>query len=1100
VRSEELVVRTRLIPPRIRADVVDRPRLRRELTGLFSVPLTVVKADAGYGKSTGVAAFLRGSSHPYFWYSLSEADADPLLFLLHVVWAIRGTLPHCGTRALSLLDREGGVATLWAPAVDALANDLLDHLERDAVLVLDDYHLADRPQVQAILGRLIEHMPPQLHVVLVTRHTPRLAPMVRWQARGDVLEIGRDALAFTAEEVAALFEVRLGGPLSPDSARALATETEGWAIALLMVCQQVRGEGAAGLERLLGRLPDSLPGLFVYLLEDVLATQPPEIRTFLAQTSVLRHLDAESCDALLERSDSAARLRYLDDHSLFVVGLGGGTYRYHHLFQEFLLRSLGDEPRAALHRRAATYYVGRGNREEAIYHLLEAGHHTAAAELLSGIAPALIQAGRYESLARWLDRLPESLVESSPSLGISRGDARRLTSRYQEALTSYEVAYRAAQAAGATTLQSRARTGQALIYLDTVQPVLAEPFLQESLRLAKRIDRESRLALYGLLAENRVNQGRLRQAGRLLDVVRRAQARQAPAEIGVRLAVRAGRLSEAREILEHELRVDPWGIGKHRMPRSHREPAVILAWICALTGDAEEGRRYAEIGLQVGRELHSPIVECVALARLGHAWLCGADADAGRALGCYQQSRDLAQRIEVERFAAEALLGSAIARGRLGDFAAAEHDARRALAILEAAGDGYLAAIVQLVLGSAGVVCRVPDADRWLSEAEAAGRACGDAFGPAVAVVWQAVRARQLGDWSSFDTAAGRALAVARDHAYGFLFLRQTMLGPDPLVHSVDVLRTALHRGLEVEYARALLEEMSDRYPEIAAPSTARPTWVEIASTGRRPALYIQALGEFRVWYGERELPREAWSRESALRLFQLLLCHRGRPVPREVAAEALWPDASPESSATRLRVTLAATNRALEPDRPRGIAPTIVRSTGRGLQLNPAVDLQLDADIFVRLIERARSREDRDVDGSLALYRRALRLYQGDFLAECAYADWAAEERERLLSLFLATAARTAHLLADREQYGEAIDLCQRILERDPCWEDAYYLLMRCYAARGDRSLAMRTYQRCAARLLRDLGVPPSPRTTALRDAIARSRPPDVSPSSRSS
>jgi DNA-binding SARP family transcriptional activator len=226
------------------------------------------------------------------------------------------------------------------------------------------------------------------------------------------------------------------------------------------------------------------------------------------------------------------------------------------------------------------------------------------------------------------------------------------------------------------------------------------------------------------------------------------------------------------------------------------------------------------------------------------------------------------------------------------------------------------------------------------------------------------------------------------------------------------------------------------------------------------------------------------------MRLFQFLLCHRGRRVPREQVATSLWPEAASREASARLRVTLSAAKRVLrveQPDQPGGDLPSVVFSDGKALWLDPGADLQVDAGEFTRLIERARGIEARDPDAALEEYRRALRLYQGDFLADAAYEDWAADERERLLSLYLSAGARAAELLTDRRRYDEAVHLCQQILERDPCWEDAYYLLMRCHAEQGNRALAMRVYQRCAARLGQDLGVTPSPRTVALRDAIAR-------------
>ncbi len=228
---------------------------------------------------------------------------------------------------------------------------------------------------------------------------PGLPGRARWRASGELLEIGRAELAFTPDEVAALFAQRTGERLAPEAARALAAETEGWPIAVQMLSEGVSNGLAHILDDLLRRMPGPSELLFNYLAEEVFHRQLPEVQTFLAETATLRRLDPDACNYLLGRADSENVLRHLDEHSLFVAR--EGAYRYHHLFRDFLLRradpsalppagvagqALPPERRRALQGKAAAYYRAQGDYEEAIYYLLAAGDHASAADWLATTA------------------------------------------------------------------------------------------------------------------------------------------------------------------------------------------------------------------------------------------------------------------------------------------------------------------------------------------------------------------------------------------------------------------------------------------------------------------------------------------------------------------------------------------------------------------------------------------------------------------------------------------------------------------------------------------------------------------------------------------
>jgi LuxR family maltose regulon positive regulatory protein len=1024
-----MVVRTKLIPPRLDR-VIKRPRLFQMLEGWRHCPLLLVKAEPGYGKSVAVASFLAELSCRWAWCSLAETEAEPSSFLEHLVAALQTIHPTIGEKAQDLLTQEGGIRHLWPSVVTTLVNDLADQLHDEAFLVLDDYHLASCPEVDAIVQRFIEYMPPQFHLALITRHALRWPALPRWRVYGEVVEITQRELAFTPQEVAAFFHERFGMKLSDEEATSLARETEGWVIAL----QLLGVRGAEGPLRLSGS--QSLQEIFSYLVAEVLEQEPPEVRAFLSRTSVLRYLHPTICDLLLDRSDSSHILKDLESRSLFCIGLGPDSYRYHHLFQEMLRSQLDEPTRRSVHLKAAEIFCARGEWEEAVYHFLEAGQMSRAGDLLAHHAEAMIWAGRYETLISWLTRVGEHILDEHPKLWLSLGDCLRLTSDFEGALRAYDR----------EVLQGevRALMGKILVYLDTVQPARAASLLCQARQLARRTRQKAlRREIMALWAENELNFGRLRRAERLQ---RRAGI------CDPRLWVRQGRLEAARKMLERAV-AQP---SARPIPRSHREDTVLLSWVLAALGEGERARALAEQGLRRGRELHSAIIECVAWARLGHSWLCGEEGerDPHQALECYRRSEELAEALKVERFRAEGLLGATLAYGELGNWEAARQHASVGLAILTDSGDCYLRAMQRAALGVALASICPDEALHELREAAQEAVGCGDRYIPCVAHLWMAV----LGEGEPSSV-----LEEIQREGYEFLLVRRPPLGL-PRAARVRFLQQALSQGALPEYTRYLLKELESPLG----------WWPPVRVGCGPPPLYIQTLGEFRVWQGDREIPKEAWGRSKARQLFQMLV--RRRSMHREEILEALWPGADPKDAAARLRVALHALQRALEPTRPPGAPPFYVVRQGDRVVLNPEATIVTDVDEFLRQVEEGRSAARLGLlEKALQHYRRALALYRGEYLPEARYEDWSAQEAEQLALTYLTVMTEVAALLLQRGELEEARALCYRVLAKDPCWEEAYNLLIEIYLKEGNRSAALRTYQRCVRSLRERLGVTPS-------------------------
>src|SRR4051812_31149122 len=367
--GDDIVVETRLSPPRLPRHWLHRPRLDQLLSGAAEYPLTIVSASAGYGKSSALAAFAARGGWPVIWYSLNEGVADPLVFLLHLVHACRKIAPQAGARAIALLEQHSQGTQSWGQALDTLINDLARMLDDETILVLDDQHAADdAPLTSALIERLIERMPPQLHVLLASRHWPALGCLPIRQARGELLAIGERELAFDADEISTLFQSSERPELTLAEAASICDQTGGWPIALQLLwqgTQQAKDEGRTTKE------PRSLPSSFVlrpssvthevlfsYLAQEVLAAQPPDIQSFLLRSAVLTELDPHTCDQVLGETNSATRLRAIYRRGLFLTALGAEQFRYHPLFHAFLQQraraSLADW--AALHACAAAFY------------------------------------------------------------------------------------------------------------------------------------------------------------------------------------------------------------------------------------------------------------------------------------------------------------------------------------------------------------------------------------------------------------------------------------------------------------------------------------------------------------------------------------------------------------------------------------------------------------------------------------------------------------------------------------------------------------------------------------------------------------------------
>lgn len=413
-RAELGVVEAKLRAPRRRDGTLARIALLERLDAAAD-RVVVLRAPAGYGKSTLLRQWVEHDGRPFAWVTIDGGDEDPVVLFRHIVWAIHRVVPL--RRAWTIATAPRGLDPQVVLA--AIAADLAD-AAAPFVLVLDDVHELSGDPSFDLLDRFLDVVPRGSSIMLATRADPGVRRTRRLLA-GTLLELGVDDLRFDAVDSAAV--LRAARPDLDDATVALAcARCDGWPAALALVGLAL--DGAAEPRDIVVGLSDADQPIAEYLRDEVLRRLAPEERTFLVRTAVLERLSGPVCDVVLETSGSHDVLESLaSSGNVFVAGFddGGAWYRYHHLWRELLLAELrsarpDDEPE--LRRRAAAWLDGHGLVDDAIGQYLDAGDRARAVALAVREIATCVLGGRTVTLARRLNRFDPGEVRADPGLGL----------------------------------------------------------------------------------------------------------------------------------------------------------------------------------------------------------------------------------------------------------------------------------------------------------------------------------------------------------------------------------------------------------------------------------------------------------------------------------------------------------------------------------------------------------------------------------------------------------------------------------------------------------------------------------------------------------
>jgi LuxR family maltose regulon positive regulatory protein len=475
--------------------------------------LVLLSAPAGYGKTTLLSQWASASRFSIAWLSLDEEDNDLERFLRYLLASWETVQPRISESPLGLLlramspDREAVL-----PAFVNAAHDAPDHI----AFVLDDYHLIEDPAIHEALSFLLDHLPPTLHFVLAGRAEPPL-PLARLRAHHELLELRAGDLPFWPEETQAFLNKMMGLDLAFDEVTRLHAQLEGW-IAGLQLAALTLKQRLTGADRLL--VSGRHRFIADYLSEDVLAPLPDNLQHFMLQTSVLDCLCGPLCDAITGQRGGQEMLELLERENLFLLPLDDSRewFRYHRLFADFLreeLKRRHPDKMAALHQRAARWYLARDLPEQAFQHAVAGDDADVVVQIAERYFEAMLHIRELKLLKRWLDALPAKWHFDYPVIGLIYAGWLAFTGSLDACMRRVDaIEQRLVQAERADKHWQLARMNTVRCQLACFQGDLtrAEPLAERALRALPETDYHYRANIHHSLGDSYRNVGRWEEA------------------------------------------------------------------------------------------------------------------------------------------------------------------------------------------------------------------------------------------------------------------------------------------------------------------------------------------------------------------------------------------------------------------------------------------------------------------------------------------------------------------------------------------------------------------------------------------------------------
>ncbi len=1069
-------LKTKLLPPRAVVELLTRPRLIKKLEENFNAPMTMVAADAGCGKTTLIADFVRSQSRETVWYQLDHTDADPFVFLGYITHGIKNFAPDFGETILPYLS-EANEDLMRFPerAVDLLLNEILESIEQPFILVLDDYHHIGRETiVHKLVDRLLQYSSDMMHLIITTRDLPPLAIMRR-RIQSRALVLTREDLLFNDEEVRQLFRQTLNVELKDKEIAEYRERTHGWITALQLVRQVAEQEIYAHSETptldLTLILQQSEKDIFDYFAEEVFSRETEEIQTLLLHLALLETLPLDICSRLYPDMRCGAMLPELAQKNVFltVVSDANSTeeYRFHPLFRDFLLRRLrsevGRSQIAAQRNRIAGFFLEKNQWEKAISYLLEAENFKKAAQIIAEKGGEWIASGAFTSLGIFVEKISLEILEEFPRSLLHKAEIARLQGELEKSSNllhrAVKLLHREKDEVGeaealhslASLARRKSKCSEAFEYLER-----AEKLVEENSETYLKCANTRGLCLIAQGAWTAAEQ----QFRFALELAEKQSSENSIRLITHNLALPAGFRGDFGEALRWLKRIFRDDQPDKQLPQE-AIGHLNMARLHLYRGEFDETEKHLERALELCqlynlKSLRGEIFEAYGNFYRDKQDFVHAAEFYERALKAYDEAEiNLAIReIDEERAKFYLLRGDVVkARGILENLLAARKKLNNEIGTKS----------VQVSL------CRVRLAQGKIDNSAEELKEIIDFYHQQNLYYDEALASLLLAqvyfaakNHKEMLPPLQRALDLSSRFDYEYWLRTEIQINPN-LFADEEVIEK-----LSLDLRESLTTPAKTIAKVPAAAQEVLPTVTDLT---------IKLLGPVDIFRDKsKPFAPDAWTTRRARDIFCYIATSSYRRVEKDVLIDAFWGEEDLKTIEKNFHPTISHIRKALNSRQ--AFKQNFLVFRDGAYQLNPALVYSIDTEDFENYVTVAeKAKREKDAKGFRENLEAAHTLYRGEFMAG-VYDDWAEERRIYYAKQNMRILSGLAKLAFSEKSWSSAMKFADEILQADPFREDVHRLVMKILAAQGKPAAVREQFKTLQELLKKELGVLPAPET----------------------
>jgi len=1030
------LIKSKFKVPKLPLDYIKRDNLLNKLEQSFveEKKLNLIIASAGYGKSCLISDYLKSRKTKHLWYSFNEADSDLIFFISHLVNGLKLVIPNLKEDSLELILSSKNPMNSLLNIIGILIEDLSLQVTERFTIVFDDYQLLkDTETVDKVLEYLIEYLPENIQLILLSRTYPNLKlPQLR--VKQNILEITGNELKFSKEDVQNIISNTLPEYLEESELDILYSKTDGW-IGIIILLIQAYKSNALKKENLFNTIDKNLP-IFDYLAQEIFELQSDDVKKFMLYISLLPKINKEICQHI-GLNDFIKNLDYVKKQSILEADFEG-EYRYNPIFKDFLHEKANDtllqKEILDFYYNVSTYFTKNKENETALDYLLLSQNFKQAENLLLEIVQDFINNNRLETLNKYLQKFPEEYLKHSANLQIYFGEVNRLWGNYTEALEYYYKAKELAKQENNFSVLGLAYVYESIIHSSKGESI-SDDIINESLNVFTSDDSNGLALAYNtkgifLLFKEHIYESleyfekSLKHYEKTGDLIGQAKVLH---NLGYAYSI-LGNFEHSldtykRSVVQTEL------TGKYPHPMTYNNIAIIYNYM----GDFLEAKKYAEKSLEISKKLQYKREQAYSYWTLGMLY---ANMESfQKSEEYFNMSANIGLEIGDRQTQANGLSG-------LSELERLKGKTKRALELIDEAirrrdlpfdDHGIMELLIQKIL----ICIDLKDYKTTKDYLENTALNKLEKLNYKYYLTLYYFYLSVVYEEENFEKAKSymdKTYNLVKENNY-YIFLSQQKYIPKYLKEKFE------GKTIDVEVKKTIESKIK-----------------------------FNCFGDFKVYRKDTLIGNREWSGYKT-KLAMAYLLHNTKGVTKEQLANLLYPDM--DITRTAINVILSRVRKALEPDLgKKSVSEYIVFNEGK-YSFNFVTDYWLDTEEFNYLVKELK---EIDTDkNKIDIILKIINLYSGEFLSEFSSELWCQIEKEVYKRKIEEIFVLAFEYFYKEEEFEEIITLSEKEIQIDMCNENAFQRKIKALIGMNKKEEALKHYKIMKNILKNELGIEPN-------------------------